>query len=195
MYKILIIDSCYFSRLGLETWLKHTPDMPPCFITSLNGLWLAKAHIERWQPHLVIADLSRFLSDPQQSGFIPPFIALCEQRSRLMLLQAGSLPPSVTGIVSLKSKGMSLLELGQTIRSALRSGAMTSPCRTVSALLTRQEEKVISLWMEGASNQGIASEMNINGKTVYTHQRNIRRKLRMDNRYSPFIPAPASLGK
>lgn len=195
MYKILIIDRCYFSRLGLETWLQQTAEMPPCFITSLNGLWLAKAHIERWQPHLVIADLSHFLSDPQQSAFIPPFLALCEQRSRLMLLQAVSLPPPVTGIFSLNSKRLSLQALGKTTRSALRGGAVTTPCLTVSALLTRQEEKVIALWMEGASNQGIAREMNINDKTVYTHKRNIRRKLRMDNRYSPFLPAPVSLGE
>lgn len=53
-------------------------------------------------------------------------------------------------------------------------------------LLTRQEERVLTLWMDGASNQKIASNLRINGKTVYTYKRNIRMKLHMDTRYSPF---------
>lgn len=54
-------------------------------------------------------------------------------------------------------------------------------------LLTRQEERVLTLWMDGASNQKIASNLRINGKTVYTYKRNIRMKLHMDTRYSRFI--------
>ena len=41
--------------------------------------------------------------------------------------------------------------------------------------------------MDGASNQKIASNLRINGKTVYTYKRNIRMKLHMDTRYSPFL--------
>jgi DNA-binding CsgD family transcriptional regulator len=41
--------------------------------------------------------------------------------------------------------------------------------------------------MDGASNQKIASHLSINGKTVYTYKRNIRMKLHMDTRYSPFL--------
>ena len=48
-------------------------------------------------------------------------------------------------------------------------------------------KRVLSLWMDGASNQKIASNLRINGKTVYTYKRNIRMKLHMDTRYSPFL--------
>jgi len=60
----------------------------------------------------------------------------------------------------------------------------------VTPLLTKQEERVLSLWMEGDSNQKIASKLSINGKTVYTYKRNIRMKLHMDTRYSPFLSLP-----
>ena len=53
--------------------------------------------------------------------------------------------------------------------------------------MTRQEEKVLTLWMDGASNQKIAAHLSINGKTVYTYKRNIRMKLHMDTRFSPFL--------
>ncbi len=46
---------------------------------------------------------------------------------------------------------------------------------------------VLTLWMDGNSNQKIASKLSINGKTVYTYKRNIRMKLHMDTRYSPFL--------
>jgi DNA-binding CsgD family transcriptional regulator len=41
--------------------------------------------------------------------------------------------------------------------------------------------------MEGASNQKIAGQLSINSKTVYTYKRNIRVKLHMDTRFSPFL--------
>ena len=45
---------------------------------------------------------------------------------------------------------------------------------------------MLTLWMDGASNQKIATHLSINGKTVYTYKRNIRMKLHMDTRFSPF---------
>ena len=59
-------------------------------------------------------------------------------------------------------------------------------------LLTKQEEKVLTLWMEGRSNQTIAAKLSINGKTVYTYKRNIRMKLGMGNRFTPFLSLPES---
>lgn len=46
---------------------------------------------------------------------------------------------------------------------------------------------MLTLWMDGASNQKIAAHLSINGKTVYTYKRNIRMKLHMDTRFSPFL--------
>lgn len=185
MYKILIIDRCYFSRFGLETWLQQVNGRHAFLVTSLNSLLLARAHIESWQPHLVIADLSGFEKDPQQAHVIPPLLTLCNQRSRLLLLHPDTAHYPAAAV---SSKQVSLDVINHMIHTTLHSGATLFPARIATPLLTRQEEKVLSLWMEGASNLMIAREMNINSKTVYTYKRNIRLKLKVENRFSPFIP-------
>lgn len=188
MYKILIIDRCYFTRLGLEKWLQQVNGGPSSLlVTHLNSLLLAKAHIESWQPHLVIADFTAFQHDLQQSHFLPALLAVCEQRTRLVRLQ--NTPFLFKNVGAEIPKKSPLDVLGHRIMKVLQSGPRVNPARAVTPLLTRQEEKVLSLWMSGASNQAIASEMQINGKTVYTYKRNIRVKLKVENRFSPFIPS------
>lgn len=188
MYKILIIDRCCFSRLGLEKWLQQLGGETSSFlVTHLNSLLLAKAHVESWQPHLVIADLASFQHDPLQSHFLPALLNVCEQRTRMLRLQNEPLMFKNVGEVVAKKAPLELLS--QRVMEVLLSGPVVNPARIVTPLLTRQEEKVLSLWMEGASNQSIASEMQITGKTVYTYKRNIRMKLKVEHRFSPFIPS------
>ena len=188
MYKILIIDRCSFSRMGLEAWLQQSNGGNTAFlVTHLNNLMLAKAHVESWQPHLVIADFTSFQHDTQQSHFLPSLLLACEQRTRLIHLQNESFYFKNVGD-SLPKK-TSLAALSNLIATILQRGPRVNPARTVAPLLTRQEEKVLSLWMEGISNEAIASEMQITGKTVYTYKRNIRIKLKVENRFSPFIPS------
>lgn len=85
------------------------------------------------------------------------------------------------------SKNTDLEALATVINDALTSCASAELPKMAAPLLTRQEERVLTLWMDGASNQKIASNLRINGKTVYTYKRNIRMKLHMDTRYSPFL--------
>jgi DNA-binding CsgD family transcriptional regulator len=84
-------------------------------------------------------------------------------------------------------KNASLEEVATVINDALISRA-SADRPTAAPLLTRQEEKVLTLWMDGASNQKIAAHLSINGKTVYTYKRNIRMKLHMDTRFLRSYP-------
>ncbi|WP_312628974.1 LuxR C-terminal-related transcriptional regulator [Scandinavium sp.] len=192
MYKILIIDRCSFTRLGLEAWLQQINGGSTSFlVTPLNSLLLAKAHIESWQPHLVIADFAAFQHDLKQSHFLPALLAVCEQRSRLIRLQ--SEPLTFKNVGEEVAKNAPIEKLRHQVLTALYSWPKTHPAPIATPLLTRQEEKVLSLWMEGVSNQAIASEMQITGKTVYTYKCNIRMKLKVENRFSPFIPSAKSV--
>lgn len=182
MYKILIIDRCYYSRIGLESGLQQSGSLSTLLFTSLNSLFLAKAHVERWQPHLVLADFTGFQQDPQQTWFLPALIRACEQRSILVHLSTGSVSTE-----RVWSKTLPLEAIKQRMIRTLNNNANINPLRIVTPLLTRQEEKVQSLWLTGYSNQDIASEMKISEKTVYTYKRNIRQKLNVENRFSPFI--------
>jgi DNA-binding NarL/FixJ family response regulator len=188
MYKILIVDRCSFTRTGLEAWLQQANGNASSFlVTQLSSLMLAKAHVESWRPHLVIADFTSFQHDPQQAHFIPSLLTICEQQTRLLHLQSEAF--IFRNVGTAMAKKASLAALGETLLAVLQRGPKVNPARVVTPLLTRQEEKVLSLWMEGTSNEAIASEMQIAGKTVYTYKRNIRMKLKVENRFSPFIPS------
>ncbi|MEG1211114.1 MAG: LuxR C-terminal-related transcriptional regulator [Leclercia sp.] len=192
MYKILLIDRCHYTRMGLEMWISHSGLFPShVLVTGLNNLYLAREHILQWKPTLVIADLQGFTPDIQHveqlSSLVSasktvPFISLHSDDIPEMSAFMNTFP-----VWASLFKNTSLQELALVINEALTSQATCEGKCVATPLLTRQEEKVLTLWMDGASNQNIASKLSIHGKTVYTYKRNIRMKLHMDTRYSPFL--------
>ena len=192
MFKILLIDRCHFTRTGFEAWLNHSGLFPGHFVvTGLNNLFLAREHILQWKPTLVIADLHGFKQEfhpyQQLSSLLIasetlPFILLESGEELGMTDFVGHFP-----VWASLSKNADLEALATVINDALTSCASVEIPQVAAPLLTRQEEKVLTLWMDGASNQKIASHLSINGKTVYTYKRNIRMKLHMDTRYSPLL--------
>jgi len=196
MLKILLIDRCYFTRLGLEIWLNHADLFStPVVVTGLNNLMLAKEHAMQWQPDLVIADLYGFAGDLHHVQQLSSLLMACSDRSKLILFQSGHNADMENycqqfPIAARLAKTDSLAKLAQSIDTALLARPVYSEPQTAAPLLTRQEEKVLSLWMEGTNNHCIASRLGINGKTVYTYKRNIRMKLGMCNRFTPFLSLP-----
>lgn len=192
MFKILLIDRCNFSRTGLETWLDDVKCFSsPLLVSGINSLLLAKEHIVQWQPNLVVADLHGFANESHQLQTIASLMSACENQSLVILLQSGDDPRfsqyrQHQPVWATLSKRIRLDELTRIIDAALRSRPEFFSTQAATTLLTRQEEKVLSLWMEGQSNNMIARSLSIRGKTVYTYKRNIRMKLHMDNRFSPF---------
>ena len=195
MFKILLIDRCHFTRTGLEEWLNHSGLFPhSLLVTSLNNLFLAKEHILQWKPALIIADLNGFQSDIHHLEQLSPLMAASENVP-FISLHTGEAPEMSAfmqrfPVWASLQKNTALDTLSETINDALTTHEVCEPAYMVTPLLTKQEERVLSLWMEGDSNQKIASKLSINGKTVYTYKRNIRMKLHMDTRYSPFLSLP-----
>jgi DNA-binding NarL/FixJ family response regulator len=192
MFKILLIDRCHFTRTGFEAWLNHSGLFPGHFVvTALNNLILAREHILQWQPTLVIADLHGFRQDIHHLQQLTSLMNASE-RLPFILLQSGNENELAAyleqfPIWSSMQKNVDLEALATAINDALTSRASVGIPDVAAPLLTRQEEKVLTLWMDGASNKKIAHYLCINGKTVYTYKRNIRMKLHMDTRFSPFL--------
>ncbi|ECG8591787.1 response regulator transcription factor [Salmonella enterica subsp. salamae] len=195
MLKILVIDRCHFTRTGIEAWLNHTDVLGASLLVSgLNNLILAKEHILQWKPHLIIADVDGFLNDALPVRPIKAFLTACE-RSPLILLQSGDAPyTSSYASHEVLSKHTPLHEFAQRIKGALCTRPLQEAPESATPLLSPQEEKVLAMWTEGTSNKEIAYALGIHGKTVYTYKRNIRMKLHMDNRYSPFLTHPERIG-
>lgn len=196
MLKILVIDRCYYTRAGIEALLNHSGMFNSSFLVSgINNLLLAKEHILQWKPHLVIADLYSFLSDVHSSPPIAPFFMSCGVIP-LILLQSGERQhspgdPHHPVVHSTLSKHITLNELSRTIQDALQVRPdVPDTSKNATPLLTPQEEKVLSMWMDGIGNNAIAAALGIHSKTVYTYKRNIRMKLHLGNRFSPFLSLP-----
>ena len=199
MFKILLIDRCCFTRHGLESWLNQSTVFPgPVLVTGLNNLMLAKEHAAQWQPDLVIADLYGFASELHHVQQLSSLLQICSQ-SQLLLLPSGHDAQMESycqqfPVWGRLDKSTPLETLARSINGALCSRPTEDIQQTATPLLTRQEEKVLSLWMDGTNNHCIAHRLGINGKTVYTYKRNIRMKLGMGNRFTPFLSLPESVG-
>ncbi|HAT7571570.1 LuxR C-terminal-related transcriptional regulator [Citrobacter werkmanii] len=195
MLKILVIDRCHFTRTGIEALLNHSGRFNSSFLVSgINNLLLAKEHILQWKPHLVIADLYSFISEAHSTPPVKPFFMSCGVIPLILLQSAdrqhASIPASQATAYSVLTKHTSLNALTHTIQEALQDRPTLALAENATPLLTPQEEKVLSMWMDGVSNQVIAATLSIHGKTVYTYKRNIRLKLHLGNRFSPFLSLP-----
>lgn len=195
MLKILVIDRCHFTRTGIEALLNHSGRFNSSFLVSgINNLLLAKEHILQWKPHLVIADLYSFISEAHSTPPVKPFFMSCGVIPLILLQSAdrqhASIPASQATAYSVLTKHTSLNALTHTIQEALQDRPTLALAENATPLLTPQEEKVLSMWMDGMSNQVIAATLCIHGKTVYTYKRNIRLKLHLGNRFSPFLSLP-----
>lgn len=195
MLKILVIDRCHFTRTGIEALLNHSGRFSSSFLVSgINNLLLAKEHILQWKPHLVIADLYSFISEAHSTPPVKPFFMSCGVIPLILLQSADrqhtSIPTSQAIAHSVLTKHTSLNTLTHTIQEALQDRPTLALAENPTPLLTPQEEKVLSMWMDGVSNQVIAATLSIHGKTVYTYKRNIRMKLHLGNRFSPFLSLP-----
>lgn len=192
MFKILLIDRCHFTRSGFEAWLNHSGLFPGSFkVTGVNNLFLAREHILQWKPTLVIADLNSFMQDMNDIQQLSSLLIASETRPFILLQSSQKM--DMSGYIqqfpvwASLCKNTSLEALARVINDALSTCASYEIPQIATPLLTRREEKVLALWMEGASNQKIAGNLSINSKTVYTYKRNIRMKLHMDTRFSPFL--------
>lgn len=195
MLKILVIDRCHFTRTGIEALLNHSGRFSTSFLVSgINNLLLAKEHILQWKPHLVIADLYSFISEAHSNTAVKPFFISCGVIPLILLQSAdrqhASIATSQSIAHSVLTKHSSLNALSHTIQQALKDRPTLALAENVTPLLTPQEEKVLSMWMDGVSNKAIAAALSIHGKTVYTYKRNIRMKFHLGNRFSPFLSLP-----
>lgn len=190
MYKILLVDRCYYSLLGLRTLIKKNNTF--C-ITDTDNLLIAREKIIQWQPDMVIADFSGFSSVLHNIQQLSAIYSACGKSTRLMVMQNGDHPHieeycRKQGTEEIFSKTLPLSELHFFIEQTLNT---RPPFRYrqqhTASLLTLREERVLKLWTEAASNEMIAKIMSISPKTVYTYKRNIRMKLGVDNRFSLFL--------
>ncbi len=196
MYKILIVDRCYYSLQGLRQLISRYNTFS---ITDTNNLLIAREKIIQWQPNMVIADFSGFSGILHNIQQLSAIYSACGKSTRLMVMQSHDYPDieeycRAQGTKEIVSKSLPLQELYAVIEQTLNSRPPFRYRRQqITSLLTLREERILKLWTDAASNEVIARVMGISTKTVYTYKRNIRMKLGADNRFSLFLSHPAEM--
>lgn len=194
MYKILVVDKCCFSRFGLKAWLSQEGfSEKDIIITEIDNLQLAREVMMTWQPNLIIADFTSFLTTLKNIRQLSIIHEARAENTSIILLQSnhhshiGDVSKN-RGNIHILDKSISLNELKNIIEKNITLPAEEkNKKRALIPLLTLREERILKLWKDEVHNAYIARLMGISIKTVYTYKRNIRMKLGAENRLSLFM--------
>lgn len=179
--KILIIDECFYTRSGVNTYLNSVSSIKLMDVPTVEETTLA---IQEFQPDIIIVNLTQYCRYGGHCPLLAQFIHYCTRAKVYIYLDASypfsETPIPLTESVSILAKkhlpnllrrlpGFSLERLG------------IQPNQQAS-LFSPQEHKVMCYWMTEMPNYRIARKLNISGSTVYSHKRHITEKIKVRNR-------------
>ncbi|ABS46215.1 bacterial regulatory s, luxR family protein [Yersinia pseudotuberculosis IP 32953] len=179
--KILIIDECFYTRSGVNTYLNSVSSIKLMDVPTVEEATLA---IQEFQPDIIIVNLTQYCRYGGHCPLLAQFIHYCTRAKVYIYLDASypfsETPIPLTESVSILAKkhlpnllrrlpGFSLERLG------------IQPNQQAS-LFSPQEHKVMCYWMTEMPNYRIARKLNISGSTVYSHKRHITEKIKVRNR-------------
>lgn len=179
--KILIIDECFYTRSGVNTYLNSVSSIKLMDVPTAEEATLA---IQEFQPDIIIVNLTQYCRYGGHCPLLAQFIHYCTRAKVYIYLDASypfsETPIPLTESVSILAKkhlpnllrrlpGFSLERLG------------IQPNQQAS-LFSPQEHKVMCYWMTEMPNYRIARKLNISGSTVYSHKRHITEKIKVRNR-------------
>ncbi|CNE76469.1 LuxR C-terminal-related transcriptional regulator [Yersinia nurmii] len=191
MKKVVLIDPCRFSRVGVE-WLINS--RAQVALAQTNNLVVADAQIKLWRPQLVIADLYPYFLEMHNPKILESLLRACSYSKLLVYLNSPS--PRISkylldrGAWKVITKQQEITQLEKLLDAALcnpMGNYSEPPLQSAPVLFSHREESILHYWQEGLPNKQIAKMLNIHVKTVYTHKRNIRLKLGASNRLSLYL--------
>ena len=194
MYKILIVDRCCFSRLGLKIWLSQEKFQERGItLAEADNLQLAREMMMAWQPNMIIADVNSFLTTLNNIRQLSIAHEARDESTCFILLQSNHHSHigdvrKIRGNINILDKSILLHDLENIIvKNIVLLPQEKVKKRSAIPLLTLREERVLKLWKDEVHNAYIAKLMGISIKTVYTYKRNIRMKLGAENRLALFM--------
>ena len=179
--RIMIIDSCVFTLLGTCCFLEKYPTVITEHATAID---LALPLIADFHPDLVLINMTQYCRRGGEFPQLVDFFLACGDAHVYIYVDApyptAIEPITLSGRVSLMNK-QCLLPLLHQIGDVCQPPAFFKR-NGRGYLYSRQELAVISLWMAQQTNNDIARQLGICGRTVYVHKRQAIRKLAVRNR-------------
>ncbi|MBS0056067.1 LuxR C-terminal-related transcriptional regulator [Yersinia sp. Marseille-Q3913] len=179
--KILIIDECFYTRSGVNTYFDSSVSLNLMDSPTVEQATLT---VNDFAPDIIIVNLTKYCRFGGYCPLLEQFLSCCGQAKIYIYLDASypfsETPIPLTDSVSILAKRYlpGLLQKLANISNEMRKPHSPYP----SSLFSPQEHKVMCYWMMEMPNYRIARKLNISDSTVYSHKRHITEKIKVRNR-------------
>ncbi|HGJ5857521.1 LuxR C-terminal-related transcriptional regulator [Arsenophonus nasoniae] len=186
--KVLIIDECYYTRLGISEYLSKINKLQ--FI-SQDSIKSAINHINNFSPDVVLANLTHYCHHAEYCNQLQTFIEKLHNVRFYIYLDSPY--PFTNRPILLKNQCfiMSKKILNYVLERLIETNSILKNITYLSndnaSIFSYQEQKIIKNWMNAVPNHVIARKLGISNSTVYSHKRHITEKIFVNNRIELFF--------
>ncbi|HHE6467627.1 TPA: LuxR C-terminal-related transcriptional regulator [Providencia rettgeri] len=187
--RILVIDECYYTRLGITEYLSKNKKLE--FI-STGCIKEAIDFINTKIPSIILVNLTYYCN---YSNYCPTLQQLLSNANNIRFYIYINAPyPQTTNPLLLKdnyfilSKSIIIQTLDKVILDYEQIEKITKLANNVeSSIFTIKEQNIINHWMNETPNHIISRKLGISNSTVYSQKRHITSKVFVKNRIELFF--------
>jgi DNA-binding NarL/FixJ family response regulator len=176
--RILIIESCGFTRLGIYSFLLNNKQIEILDFVSITD---AIPHMAEFSPELVLINITQLCQNSKFSTEIKEFLDLLQDTAMFCYLDSQypltNHPVHVANDVYILNK-----QLVTTLLKTIAEGSTYYPPYNTRCIFSEQEILVMNYWMSEMPNHKIARKLEISNRTVYVHKRHLAQKIKVRNR-------------
>jgi len=176
--KILIIEPCGFTRLGIHSFLFNNNQIEILDFVSIAD---AIPHMTQFNPELVLINITQLCQNSKFSTEIKTFLDLLQDTAMFCYLDSQypvtNHPVHITNDVYILNK-----QLVTTLLKTIAEGSTYYPPYNTRCIFSEQEILVMNYWMSEMPNHKIARKLEISNRTVYVHKRHLAQKIKVRNR-------------
>ncbi|MDX7991387.1 response regulator transcription factor [Xenorhabdus littoralis] len=182
--KLLVIDECYYTRLGVIEFLKENTNILSIDTVSIHD---AINILPTFHPDVVLANLTNYGYYSEHCEQLKSFISSVNE-ARIYFYTDKPYPFSNTPIQLTNKDFIFPKKELTTLLNHLRKIAShdiqryLSHFNTYGSIFSYQESRVLYYWMLESETYNIAKTLKISVSTVYSHKRHIIKKIGVSNK-------------
>ncbi|MBD2816614.1 helix-turn-helix transcriptional regulator [Xenorhabdus sp. Flor] len=182
--KLLIIDECHYTRLGIIESLKENTDI---LSTEAHSILGAISIMPIFSPDIVLINLTHYGHYSSYCEQMKRFISLV--RDTRIYIYLDKPYPWIGNYIQLNNKDFILPKRNLCLLLARLKELASHDIQRYfasfnieSSIFSQQENRIIYYWMLEIDTYKIAKILNISSSTVYSHKRHIIEKIGVTNK-------------
>lgn len=187
--KILVIDECYYTRLGITEYLSKNKNL---HFISTGCLDEAMNFINKKSPSIVLVNLTYYC---HYSNYCPTLrdLLISSNNTRFYIYINAPYPQTDNPLLLkdnffILSKSIIVKTLDRVISDYEQIEKIAKLANnTESSIFTAKEQSIINNWMNETPNHIISKKLGISNSTVYSQKRHITSKVFVKNRIELFF--------